>query len=90
MKFPSVQIPGHGENLARRVAPPHVAPDYPQKNAPPPAIGSVPLNFNGHPSGYTHAEILNIIIFYNDDFGIVERDNIGTRTAKLRAWLTEI
>jgi hypothetical protein len=55
-------------------------------------IGSVPVNFNGHPTlaGYTHADILNLIVFYNDDFGIEAGDQIGTRTAKLRAWLTEI
>jgi hypothetical protein len=51
-------------------------------------LGSVPQNFNGNPSSYTHQEILNMVIFYNDNFHILPGDDIATRHNKFREWLS--
>ena len=51
-------------------------------------LGTVPVPFNNMPSTYTHADILNLVIFYNDDFDILAADGISTRQDKLRLWLT--
>jgi hypothetical protein len=43
-----------------------------------PVVGAVPNNFNGNPSSYTHQEIMNMTLFYNEDFFILPGDDIAT------------
>ena len=59
----------------------------PMQPADPPQVGTVPAPFNDLPSTYTHANILNLVVFYNDDFDIQAGDSITTRQDKLRLWL---
>jgi hypothetical protein len=77
----------HGRDLAQVLLTPNTA-IPPQLPAFP--LGSVPQNFNSNPSSYTHQEILNMIIFYNDRFGIVAGDDIATRRNKFREWLSTL
>jgi len=37
--------------------------------------------------GYEHLEIIQLVIFYNDNFGIDEGDPIDIRRSKFRVWL---
>lgn len=54
-----------------------------------PEVGTTPPGFVGYLENYTHAMILELIIFYNEDFSIVDSDDITTRIAKFRAFLTD-
>jgi hypothetical protein len=76
---------GHGLELARAVNP-----NRQQLFAPAqlPAVGTTPPNFDEDLPNYRHMHILNLIIFYNDDFGIQHADTIGTRIDKFRRFLT--
>ena len=42
---------------------------------PPPAIGSLPPNFPPEPATFEIADIINMMIFYNQDFGIRRNDS---------------
>lgn len=53
------------------------------------AIGDTPPNFLGDIANYEHINILILIMFYNDDFGIVNGDNLGARQNKVRSFLKE-
>ncbi|KAF8884370.1 hypothetical protein BD779DRAFT_1801736 [Infundibulicybe gibba] len=57
--------------------------------APPsaPAIGTTPPNFKPDTISYEHTDILEMIVFYNEDFGIVPNDDIWTRINKFREFL---
>lgn len=50
-----------------------------------------PTNFHhiGHLEEFTGQDILNLIVFYNNDFGIVLEDDEATRRQKLLIFLTE-
>lgn len=37
----------------------------------------------------THAEILQMMLFYNEDFGILANDTASTRREKVRHWLSQ-
>jgi hypothetical protein len=52
-------------------------------------IGDVPQGWDGHIAAFQHIHILRLVIFYNDDFGIVMNDKIPSRREKLRTWLLE-
>jgi len=52
-------------------------------------IGAVPPQFNSNVDSYQHVDILRLVVFYNDDFGIHAGDNLLERKFKLRLWLTE-
>ena len=48
-------------------------------------VGAVlPWDFNSKFGNYTHATILRLVIFYNDDFGIVAGDPVEVRREKLQ------
>ncbi|KAH9992625.1 hypothetical protein BJV77DRAFT_1001921 [Russula vinacea] len=47
------------------------------------------VSWDGHIAAYQHIHILRLVIFYNDDFGIVMNDKIPSRREKLRTWLLE-
>jgi hypothetical protein len=55
-----------------------------------PGIETTPPNFNPNLSTYQHIDILNLIIFYNEDFGIVPNDSLGARIQKFHRFLTEL
>jgi hypothetical protein len=38
---------------------------------------------------YQHGDILSLIIFYNENFGIVPNDSLEARVEKFRKFLTE-
>jgi hypothetical protein len=81
------QIPGSGLQLAQALAPPNNRPLVP------PAIiatvGSSPRDFDPDLGNYQNIHILNHIIFYNDDFGIVVGDPLSARIEKFRGFLAE-
>jgi hypothetical protein len=54
----------------------------------PAAIGSLPPNFTTSLTTIPSKDITKLIIFYNDDFGILEDDDEGTRRAKLISFLS--
>ncbi|KAF8062557.1 hypothetical protein FPV67DRAFT_1673028 [Lyophyllum atratum] len=54
----------------------------------PAAIGDVPAAFNPRIADYTRDDIVNLIVFYNDDFGILPDDSEGTRREKFRSFLS--
>jgi hypothetical protein len=55
-----------------------------------PAVGTTPPNFNADFTTYRHDDILHLIIFYNDDFGIVQADTLPSRVESFRRFLVEI
>lgn len=83
--------PGHGAELARAAAPPN----SPDTNIADPAaanvaaIGSTPIfNFDfARPSTLTSLQITRLIVFYNDDFGIINSDEVSARREKYRWFL---
>jgi hypothetical protein len=54
-----------------------------------PDIGSMPPNFDPDVPNYRHIDILNMVIFYNDDFGILPGDSVGSRIESFRRFLVE-
>ncbi|KAF8886348.1 hypothetical protein BD779DRAFT_1471205 [Infundibulicybe gibba] len=54
----------------------------------PPAIGAVPPNFNPDINSYSDRDILNLIVFYNDNFEILPSDALRTRIEKFQRFLT--
>lgn len=51
------------------------------------AVGTVMPMWDPAIDGWSHARILRIIEFYNQDFGIVLADDLATRKSKVRDWL---
>ncbi|KAH8831650.1 hypothetical protein DL96DRAFT_1588544 [Flagelloscypha sp. PMI_526] len=45
---------------------------------PPPVVGDVPTAWNENLASYNHRDIHHLIVFYNDDFGIVKEDDLAT------------
>jgi len=63
---------------------------FPQ-NANPAGIGSTPPQFNPKVEGhiYNHIDILGLVVFYNEKFGIEWADNLTDRIIKFRSALQE-
>lgn len=83
-------MPGDGVVLAQ-IAARSLGPDIGEALVFPPqtpVVDAVPPNFNFNLSTYQHLDILNLIIFYNDDFGIVPYDSLETRIEKFRRFLS--
>jgi hypothetical protein len=78
------QIPGNGDILVSNLTTTGQVPITPNS---PPAIGSVTANFNGAVVTYDDLQILEMILFYNDDFGIRLEDSLGTGMLKFREFL---
>ncbi|KAF8868470.1 hypothetical protein BD779DRAFT_1001638 [Infundibulicybe gibba] len=55
---------------------------------PPPPIGFILETFKPDVTNYDDMDILNLIVFYNEDFGIRPEDNIVTRIKKVQLFLT--
>lgn len=53
-------------------------------------INTTPNPFNSNIHSLSDTEILRLIMFYNDSFGIVARDDTGERRRKLALWLTRL
>ncbi|KAF8884373.1 hypothetical protein BD779DRAFT_1472138 [Infundibulicybe gibba] len=83
-------VPGDGFTLALQAA--HgLHPTIQQAIAalnPPPPVGSLPTTFKPDVTDYDHLDILNLIVFYNQDFEILPNDSIATRIKKLQWFLT--
>lgn len=54
-----------------------------------PSIGDTPPEFQAKLDGYNHIDVLRMVAFYNDTFGILPQDNLGDRIDKFRRYLTE-
>ena len=72
-----MQVPGHGLQLARdlfgNIPGVHqhlVAPDVI------PTVGTLPPLFNNQFASYTLADVIHLVIFYNEDFGIAVNDSV--------------
>jgi hypothetical protein len=50
-------------------------------------IGTTPPNFFDDIGNYQDIDLINLIVFYNDDFGITNADELSDRKNKLRAFL---
>ena len=81
-----LQVIGSGTALAQRIHGGVALPPNVDIN-PPANIGTAPPNFN--PFAASNEDILSLISFYNDAFGIVGVDNLSTRREKLMHYLTE-
>ena len=53
-------------------------------------IGSVPNPFNATLEVYSHADILQMVVFYDDNFGIDPVDGLPERLIKFRQFLMEL
>lgn len=82
---------GNGHDLALAICGPSCAalPAAVQDFQPNAAIGDVPKPWNPLIEGYEDLDILKLVIFYNDSFGIVAGDSISDRRFKVRYWLSE-
>jgi hypothetical protein len=83
-----MQIPGNGLNLANQIYG-HVAnlQDVLIAPAQDPPVGTVPPNFSRNFAMYARADIIRLIIFYNDDFGIVVGDTLQISIDKFHKFL---
>jgi len=45
-------------------------------------VGTVPPQFNPDVDAYQHIDILRLVVFYNDDFGILPGDQLPEREAQ--------
>jgi hypothetical protein len=92
------QTPGSGIALAIQLNPPGTP--LPQQLAmlqantaaglpapPPVTLGQAPPFYNADIDAYRHGDILRLIEFYNDGFGIVLADMLTTRKQKVRTWM---
>jgi hypothetical protein len=86
LKF-RLQVRGDGHQLAQGVYP-QLLPLEVQNYHPLAGIGDVPHPWDPNIARYTHTQILKLIIFYNDSFGIDQGDHLGVRKLKLHNWLT--
>ncbi|KAF8163427.1 hypothetical protein B0H34DRAFT_323004 [Crassisporium funariophilum] len=53
-----------------------------------PVLGTIPLNFDNNYITYNRADIVRLIIFYNQDFGIVRGDTLPECIEKLHIFFT--
>lgn len=53
------------------------------------AIGQTPPNFQPKLDSYNHIDVLRMVVFYNETFGIIPQDGLGDRIDKFRRYLTE-
>ncbi|KAF8878200.1 hypothetical protein BD779DRAFT_1676951 [Infundibulicybe gibba] len=79
--------PGDGFELAEALArglEPNVLQNFPA----PAAVGATPEFFHQNTiSNYGHREVLEMVHFYNNDFGILPTDPLGTRREKFHDFL---
>ncbi|KAK0244651.1 hypothetical protein EDD85DRAFT_207048 [Armillaria nabsnona] len=86
---------GSGCHLALAVRPTEVSveslSEMNKQLEPPLNVGSLPRqnSFKGQIGTYSHLEILKMIIFYNDNFGITHFDLLPVRIDKFRSFLSD-
>jgi hypothetical protein len=73
-----MQIYGNVQNLQHLLVPP----------AQQPVVGTLPPNFNNNYSAYQRGDIVNLIIFYNEDFGIAAGDTVAEGVSKFHRFST--
>ena len=56
----------------------------------PAEIGSTPPNFDAAIDRYQQIDILRMVVFYNENFGITAQDHLEDRIAKFRRFLTDV
>ncbi|EDR01655.1 uncharacterized protein LACBIDRAFT_333060 [Laccaria bicolor S238N-H82] len=89
-------VAGSGIQLARALAPDHAScnainqfatnhPEFAGAN-----IGSTPPLFDPNIDSYQHLEFLKLILFYNEDIGIVAGNGVSDRRKAMRNWLIEL
>lgn len=83
------QTDGNGHHLALAICGHAALPAAAQNYQPNAAVGDVPNPWNPNLDTYQHLDILQLVIFYNDDFSIIAGDPIATRIYKVRTWLVE-
>jgi hypothetical protein len=88
--IPHPQIAGDGLALAQAIAHNAATQNALLPLAQIPQLGDIPPNFNSNLPNYNHGDILQLVIFYNDNFGIVQVDTVRVRIDKFRRFLTEI
>ncbi|PBK67145.1 hypothetical protein ARMSODRAFT_320394 [Armillaria solidipes] len=81
------KISGTGIDKAKEVRPDNIAEDALASETA--SIGTLPQGFKGQISKYSGMEILEMIIFYNDNFKIVRGDDLPVRIDKFRSYLSE-
>ncbi|KAK0222223.1 hypothetical protein IW262DRAFT_1553166 [Armillaria fumosa] len=77
-----------GLNLAKEVCPATVNETDLKDISPAPTVGATP-KFDGRIAKYSDEDILKMIIFYNDKFGIALNDNLPERIDKFRSFLSD-
>ena len=94
--FLSHQLPGSGIQLARAFAPNHTscnAIDQFATNNPEFSgviIGSIPPLFDPSIETYQHLEFLKLILFYNEDMGIVAGSGVHHHKKAVLNWMTTV
>ena len=83
------QTAGDGHQAALMIHGPPALPQAAQNYQPNAQIGQVPNPWNPNLDSLQHLEILQLVIFYNDNFGIIVGDQVGTRRQKVRNWLVD-
>ncbi|KAK0476562.1 hypothetical protein EDD18DRAFT_1366165 [Armillaria luteobubalina] len=78
-----------GLNLAQEVRPPAVKETDLKYISPAPTVGATPRQWDGWIAKYTNKDILKMIIFYNNNFGIALEDNLTQRIDKFRSFLLD-
>jgi hypothetical protein len=53
-------------------------------------VGGVPPTFNSDFENYQDIDILRLVVFYNNNFGIDAQDPLPERKRKLTRWLVEL
>ena len=81
-----LQVIGSGTALALQIHGGIALPPNVDIN-PPADVGTAPANLN--PFTASGNDILRLISFYNDTFGVIGADNLAARREKLMHWLTE-
>jgi hypothetical protein len=80
---------GDGHARALAICGQLVLPQNLQAYQPQAETGSTPPNWNPQVIAYRDSDILRLVIFYNDDFGIVAGDTLATMREKIVSWLVE-
>ncbi|THU89059.1 hypothetical protein K435DRAFT_969263 [Dendrothele bispora CBS 962.96] len=88
MVLPRKENAGDGVHLANALLPEGLVPLAPFSDEKTPDVGSAPNNGTVDVNiPLSHQEILKLIQFYNEDFGILSQDDLCTRQIRFQRWL---
>ncbi|KAI0286913.1 hypothetical protein BGY98DRAFT_942701 [Russula aff. rugulosa BPL654] len=85
----ALAIPGDGHALALAICEYEILPGYALNFHPEAPLGTVPADWNRNIHSYTIRDVLRLVVFYNDDFGIYLDDSLAVKRDKVRAWLCD-